>query len=75
MAQADQGLWARSALSPEEGKCGCERAESQTSLQQLANCAYYWRRVQRLSVVELVIVQHHHHTHLEKPDHCCTKER
>jgi hypothetical protein len=74
MTWVDQRLWARSALSFGQGKCCCRRTESQGSLQLLASCTSYGRRVQHLSVAKFIIVQHHPHTHLEGWDHCCTME-
>jgi hypothetical protein len=45
MAQVNQGLRARSALSSAQGKCSCGRAESQGSLQLFASCTSYWRTI------------------------------
>jgi hypothetical protein len=41
MTRVDQGLLARSALPPREGKCHCGCAESQGSLQLLTSCTFY----------------------------------
>jgi hypothetical protein len=73
MDQVDQRSWGRSALPPEQGKCGCRCTDSLGSLQLLVSCASYWGRVQHLHVTRFVIVQHHPHTHLEEWDHCCIK--
>jgi hypothetical protein len=46
VTRVDQGLRARSSLSPREGKHYCGRIESQGSLQLLVGCMIDWRRVQ-----------------------------
>jgi hypothetical protein len=50
MAWVNQGLWARSALPPGQGKCHCRWDESQAPLQLLASYTPYWRRIQHPSV-------------------------
>jgi hypothetical protein len=42
MARVDQGLRARSALPPREGKCDCRCVELQGSLPLIDSCAFYW---------------------------------
>jgi hypothetical protein len=74
MAIVDQRLWARSALSPWQGQCGCRCIELQGSLQLPTSYPFDWRRVQHPSVTGFIVVQHHSHTYLEGWDHCSSEE-